>query len=259
MMNLVSVVAIKIADEIYIKQLKPALTYDLISDQSSELFYTIGKRHYILVLNFGVVVFANIETDEINSVLKQIKPFSRNLLSKPLQETYTITKSMKLRFEFDTLMIPKMNENVIKNVMFNLAQSVALDGYLMDAESLLVDIRHLAKVLENKGTLAISKKNIRKFLGRALNAKNNVIENLYIFDDPETVWDDEYLDEVNSGLVKFFNLRARHREIESTFKVIEDNLNVLMTLSHHMESSRLEWIIIFLIVFEILFFMVFSF
>ena len=255
-MSSITVVAFNIADEIYIKSAKAGLDYTLISEQPNELFYTIGKKHYILILSYGVIVFANLTADETQSILEKIHPFLRNPLSKPLQETYQITQSQKLRFEYDTLMLPKMNENVIKNVMFNLAQSVALDEFQQDAESLLVDIRHFASVLEQKGTLDISKKNMRKFLGRALTVKNNVIENLYIFDDPDAAWDDEYVDSVNAGLVKFFNLRPRHKEIETTFKVIEDNLSVLMTLSHQKESSRLDWIIIGLIILEILYFIV---
>lgn len=250
------VIAITIADEIMLKQAKPLLlhAYTLLAEQTHELFFTHEKRKFILLLNFGVIVFFHCDQSEINLILSSLSPSIRKPLKKPIQETYHVVEAQKLQFEFDLLSVPKLDEHVIKNVMFNVAQSVALEAYFQNAESLLVDIRQFATTLEQTGTLDISKKNMRKFLGRALIVKNNVIENLYIFDEPEAVWDDEYLDAVNAGLVKFFNLKARFREIESTFKVIEDNLHVLMTLSHHKESSRLEWIIIVLILFEILYF-----
>lgn len=251
-----SVVAITFAEEVLIKASKQLFgtDYILISEQTHELFFSHGKNQYLLLLNFGVVVFANFSQGDINGVLKHLIPSTRKPLKNQIQETYHILESDSLQFEFDSLKLPIVNASVIKNAMFNMAQSVALDAYAQDAELLLIEIRQFASALEQTGKLDISKKNMRKFLGRALNVKNNVTENLYIFDEPESVWDDEYLDCVNAGLVKFFNLRARFREIESTFKVIEDNLNVLMTLSHHKESSRLEWIIIILILVEILYF-----
>lgn len=250
--------ALNIADEIYLKSVKKELQilldYELLSELSGELFYKSKRGHFVLISNFGVVVFGNGDVTDNKDVLDLIKNYCRNISDKPLKETYKILLSDTMQFEFDQLKLPEISDLAVKIVMFNLAQSVALDGYFRDAEAMLVDIRGFATNLEKSGRLNISQINMRKFLGRALTTKNNVVEHLYVFDDPEMVWDDAYLDVVNTGLVKFFNLRARHRELESTLKVIEDNLSVLMDLTHQKESSRLEWIIILLILSEILFF-----
>ena len=90
-----------------------------------------------------------------------------------------------------------------------------------------------------------------KFIGKALNTQNDIADNIYIFDAPELVWDDEYLDNLHKGLMKHFDLRVRFSEIEYTMRIIEDNLSVFREISHQRESNILEWIIIILILVEV--------
>jgi uncharacterized Rmd1/YagE family protein len=90
-----------------------------------------------------------------------------------------------------------------------------------------------------------------KFIGKALNTQNDIADNIYIFDAPELVWDDEYLDTLQKGLKQQFDLRVRFSEIEYTMRIIEDNLSVFREISHQRESSILEWIIILLILVEV--------
>jgi uncharacterized Rmd1/YagE family protein len=65
------------------------------------------------------------------------------------------------------------------------------------------------------------------------------------------VWDDEFLDRLNQGLIKHFDLRVRFSEIEYTLRIIEDNLRVFSEIINQRESSLLEWIIILLILVEV--------
>lgn len=135
--------------------------------------------------------------------------------------------------------------------MFNIAQSVALDRYHEITENLLTEIRGFTNYLETTGKLKISRKNMLKFIGKALNTQNDIADNIYIFDAPELVWDDEFLDKLHQGLMKHFDLRVRFSEIEYTLRIIEDNLSVFREISHQRESNILEGIIILLILVEV--------
>jgi uncharacterized Rmd1/YagE family protein len=65
------------------------------------------------------------------------------------------------------------------------------------------------------------------------------------------VWDDEYLDKLNQGLMKHFDLRVRFSEIEYTLKIIENNITVFREIINQRESNLLEYIIILLILVEV--------
>ena len=90
-----------------------------------------------------------------------------------------------------------------------------------------------------------------RFIGKALNTQNDIAENIYIFDAPDLVWEDEYLDKLHQGLMKYFDLRIRFSEVEYTLRIIEDNLSVFREIIHQRESSLLEYIIIVLILVEV--------
>jgi len=139
----------------------------------------------------------------------------------------------------------------MKSAMLNTAHSVAMDFYSQRVHELLYEINRFTTEMEMEGSISISRKNMLRFIGRTLNSKNRIVENLFIFDSPDTTWDDEYLDKIHRGLARTFELQIRFKEIEYTFKVVEDNLSVFRELYLHRESSKLEWIIIVLICIEV--------
>ena len=97
----------------------------------------------------------------------------------------------------------------------------------------------------------ISGHKLKKFIGKILNIKNRISENLYIFDSPDSTWDNEILNTVRIELKKTFDLQNRYRSIHERIDIIKENLELFKDIMDHKESSRLEWIIIILIVIEV--------
>jgi required for meiotic nuclear division protein 1 len=248
----IKISAYHIADSINLKQFKAEFTGTLLSSSSSELFYSL-ENGYLNIFNYGSVAFANITDVEKSKVLKLLHGYIQNPLPTAFSDDFRIshTDSPKPVFDFDDMFVQTIDVSIIKIVMFNVTQSVALDFYANESEMLLEKVNGFATELEHKGKIKISKRNMLKFIGLTLNRKNRVIENLYIFDVPEVVWEDKLLDEINSGLVRLFDLRTRFREVQSNFKNIEENLSIFMDLYQHRMSNILEWIIIILILIEV--------
>jgi uncharacterized Rmd1/YagE family protein len=135
--------------------------------------------------------------------------------------------------------------------MLNLAQSVALDYYHDVSEDLLTQIKAYASELQLTGKLKSTRRNMLKFLGKALNTQNDIAENIYIFDTPDQAWEDEYLDKLYLALMKHFDIKVRFSEIEYTLRIIKDNLTVFRDVINQRESNLLEIIIIILILVEV--------
>jgi uncharacterized Rmd1/YagE family protein len=245
--------AFLIANQLDIKGIKAFLNIKPVADTSSELFYAFGEGKYQYYFNFGVIVFAGYSEDEMRIALKAIQDFQKNPVANWLRDFHEIKviDGSEARFDFNEVVVDRLDEKVYRITMFNLAQSVALDYYHNVTENLLAEVRRFSTELELAGKLRISRKNMLRFLGRALNTQNDIAENIYIFDAPELVWDDEYLDKLHKGLIKHFDLRVRFSEIEYTLRIIEDNLSVFREIIHQRESSLLEIIIILLILVEV--------
>jgi required for meiotic nuclear division protein 1 len=246
--------AFLVANQLDVKGIKAFVESKPISDTSSELFYAFNGGKYQYYFNFGVVVFAGYTEDEMQLTVKSIHAFQKNPVINWIRDFHEIKviSGSEARFDFNEVVVDRMDERVCRITMFNLAQSVALDHYHNVTENLLAEVRRFSTELELTGKLKINRKNMFRFLGRALNTQNDIAENIYIFDAPDLVWDDEYLDKLHKGLIKHFDLRMRFSEIEYTLRIIEDNLSVFREIIHQRESSILEIIIILLILVEVL-------
>lgn len=242
-----------LAEQINLKNLKADFTAKLLNQTASELYYELNPNSYFIVFNYGVVVFANVDKLEMSKSIHFLRGFCTHFMDEKIDEEYQIEVSNRkeMHFSFNELIVPRLDEHIIKITMLNLAQSVALDYYMNIAENLLTEVKQFTEHMEHKGTLNLSKKQMLKFIGKSLNTKNKIAENLYIFDTPDATWDDEVLDKLNRGLNSTFELKPRYKEIEATFRNIEDNLYVFMELNQHQESNKLEWIIIILIMIEV--------
>lgn len=248
----VKLAALLVANQLDLKGLKSFFEIKPLADSSFELFYSLGPEKYQYYFNYGVIVFAGHSDEEISTAITSISPFLKNKSTNWLRDDHEIAvKESNLSIEFNQVVVDRLEPKVFRIVMFNIAQSVALDHYHEVTENLLTEIRGFSKHLEATGKLSISRRNMLKFIGKALNTQNDIAENIYIFDAPELVWDDEYLDNLHKGLMKHFDLRVRFSEIEYTLRIIEDNLRVFREISHQRESNTLEWIIIILILVEV--------
>ncbi|WP_111684554.1 RMD1 family protein [Winogradskyella tangerina] len=248
-----NVVAYQIASGLHIGRCKQLLNYDLKFQDSDELFYQTDKASYIYVFQFGMVSFFNIEETEIKSIIENLKMASANYFSEKLSEEVTVeVRPNTTKVEFNNIILPELDDEMIRLVMLNVSQSVALNRYGEITEELLTETNQHTKYLEINGKLDISGNKLKRFIGKALNIKNGILENLYIFDSPEITWENEALSNLNNSLKLAFDLKDRYRRIYERIEIIKENLELFKDIMEHRESSRLEWIIIILILVEVI-------
>lgn len=252
MEKLLRISAIRVANQLDLKGIKTFLELKPAADTSSELFYALGPEKYQYYFNYGVIGFSGHSEEEIKLSVKTVSAFMRNQEAWQRDDhDICVSEGAPLQFDFDQVIVDHIDEKVIRVAMFNVAQSVALDHYHSVSENLLTEVRRFTNDLEMQGKLNINRRNMMRFIGKALNAQNDIADNIYIFDAPELVWDDEFLDSLHKGLMKHFDLRVRFSEIEYTLRITEDNLRVFREIYNQRESNLLEWIIIILILVEV--------
>jgi uncharacterized Rmd1/YagE family protein len=253
MPDIIKLSAFIVANQLDIKSIKSFFEIKPLADSSSELFYSFGPDKFQYFTNYGVVAFSGYSEVEVKYAIKTIQPFQKDQLNQSLGDEFQVrvTAGSDIIFNFNEVVVGRVDERIIRIAMLHLAQSVALDFYNSISEGLLEEIKTFTHRLESTGKLKIGRKNMMKFLGKALNTQNDIAENIYIFDTHDLTWEDEYLDKLYQGLIKHFDLRMRFSEIEYTLKIIDNNLTVFREISHQRESSLLEYIIILLILVEV--------
>lgn len=250
----IKIVACQLAENINIKKFKADFTGEIYASSSYELFYQENESSWLYVLNYGLVAFAGYDDVRMKDFIALIENYCENRLDQLYREDIVIYKQNEkgLRFTYNAIYVPEINPNVIRVAMINVCQSVALDFYTDASQKLLDEAFVFTRELEKYGKLKISKRNLLKFIGKSMNIKNRIFDNLYIIDAPEIVWDNEYLGHINQGLSHTFDLKMRFRETEYSLKIVENNLSIFTELIHHRESRVLEVIIICLICIEVL-------
>lgn len=237
-----------------IKEVKAKIKLSPVAESNTELFYKTDDSKYFSIINYGAIAFYNHSADEINHIIKSLVELYPISSTDLLVDDFGLIedKNAYIIVEFSQMTINTVDEGAIKIILLNMAQSIALTYYDSVSQELVSQVRLFTTEMEQKGKLKITKKNILKFIGRTLNTQNRIAENLYIFDAPAITWENEYYNAINTTLAKHFELSARFKSIESTFKILEANLHAFLEVNHHRESSKLEWIIIILILVEVI-------
>ncbi|HEY0896590.1 MAG TPA: RMD1 family protein [Sphingobacteriaceae bacterium] len=247
------VLSYQIADSIDVKQFKPAFRAELIYSDSDELFFRTEPDRFIYVFKYGVVCFLNYDAVRISGFLNLISPYCKNRFSESLTEQFEVeTDCPENKIRYNSISIVGSDPQVIRLVMLNVSQSVALDYYYDQTSRLLEETNAHTQILEARGRLNISGRNLKRYIGKSLLLKNRIAENLYIFDSPRETWDDENLNRIDVELKRTFDLQERFRNIQEGLNIVKDNLELFRTLLQYKYSTMLEWIIIILILVEVI-------
>ncbi|WP_408036405.1 RMD1 family protein [Tenacibaculum aestuarii] len=226
-------------------------SFNLVKREHSFLLYKTENNSYIYVKDYGSVVFINCEDVIINEVVNFLAGKETATLSQLPSEKYSISFSDTIEVDFGSIQIKELNDDVAHTIMLNLAQSVALMNYVNKTSDLHDKTLVYSKQLERTGNFKLSKVQMRKFIGKTLNLKNNIAENLFVFDSPDVAWNNKDLSDLDYKLKDELDIIKRHQGIENSLNVIKENLDLFNDILQHRYSSMLEWIIIILILFEV--------
>ena len=247
------VLAYQIADSIDLKLCKDNIKATLVYSDSDELFYELPETKFLYIFKYGVVSFFNYRESDIAETLKTIYPYCRNQFEKNLTDGFIVeTGAPEYKMGHNKIEITSADSNLLRIIMLNVSQSVTLDYYSEQTSRLLEESNQHTQVLEKKGRLAISGRELKKFIGKTLLLKNRIAKNLYVFDSPPETWENEKLDKLYIDLKKNFDLQERFRNVADGLGIVKDNLELFRDIMQHRNTVTLEWIIIILITIEVL-------
>lgn len=247
-----TVLSLQIADSIDIKAFRADYRAELIYSDSDELFYKIGPEQYLYVFKYGVTCFLNQDESTVNAFVKYIAPYCKHPVDFKLTEEFIIESNVsENKFGHNKVEIMNPSVEALRLIMLNVSQSVALDYYSGQSTLLLAETNRHMDFLEKRGKLDISGSRLRRFIGKTINLKNRISENLYIFDSTDETWENEELYKIDVELKKTFDLQSRYRNIQEELEIIKENLSLLIDLMHQRKSSALEVVVIILILVEV--------
>ncbi len=249
----ITAIGYHLGERLDLKLIKNSLAFRCIYADPTDLIYETSQYSWFQVFDYGSVVFFGIEktvqTDIIGSIRKILALAVNELESE--QINIEVVADSPTKALFDKVIVNHINVDVARIIMLNVAQSVALDYYIEQTNIMLEQTAYFSDELERKGRFSIKGKRLLKYIGKALNLKNRIARNLYIFDSPDVTWDDQYLNDLHTQLNLELDIRIRYRSLQESLDIIQENLEIYKDINQHSHSSTLEWIIIILIAVEI--------
>ncbi|GLU44286.1 RMD1 family protein [Allomuricauda sp. NBRC 101325] len=246
-------IALHLASNIYIPGVRKSIQKELVFGDRDELFYAEGGS-YLYIFKYGIVSFFGYDDATINQILMELKPFCEDWHESDLTDDLLVelvSDETKTTATGNHVTLHNSDKESMRLTLLHLSQSVALDYFAGLSEQIMKETRAHTSYLEQNGKLDLGGKALKKYIAKVLNINNQISENLYIFDSHEVTWEDGELDRLDRGLKQIFDLKERYRTIKEQGNIIKENLSLFKDIMDHRESSRLEWIIIILILVEV--------
>lgn len=250
------VVGYHISGKISISEVKSKAVYNVVSEEASEILFETESKGLIYVAGYGSIVFMDIDEQEQMKILKLFRDILKIDEGHMTKDELEIESGSEIKVIFNKVVLDEPDIDALRVIMLNLAQSVAMAYYFLQAEKLLNETKKFTSTLEEKGKLGLRGKKLLKYIGKVLNLKNGIAENLYIFDSPDMIWENQRLNIIDKGLKRELEIGVRHRGLVDSLNLVKENLELFHDVSQHAHSSVLEWIVIILILIEVVHMMI---
>lgn len=205
---------------------------------------------YLFLTAFNCAVFIGVSKENIDGI---VKVFDGKLKLGHINQDYKIKIDESLSNAFhitnDELYIKNSSDSQLFVVALIVSQSVGLEKYESVLDTKLSTSKYL---LSQKQSGYFGKR--KSLIGLASSLallRHEIIVDMHLLDKPNILWDDEVAERLYNELSKFFELKERFEIVEFKLGLLKDDIMFLTDILNHKKSEFLEWIIIWLIAFEI--------
>ncbi|MCE5294765.1 MAG: RMD1 family protein [Chlamydiales bacterium] len=201
---------------------------------------------------YGVVVMWGLNVEEEQEVLIQLKEFQTNTQEIYECELMSFIFGSNACIEEEVIELPDTDVLSRLAVSHGLAQSVRLATFETLIQKTIDKTKHIPEQLAARGKIPLSKKEIRKKMGELFLERSSVNLHFDILDTPEFFWDHSDLEPLYIMIANHLDLETRVEVLNQRLDIVHDLFEMLGNELNHQHSSKLEWIIIWLIVIEVI-------
>lgn len=254
--------AYHIAERLKLRDVRDKLGYNAKEFSNYEMVVQApGEDAYLLVYNFGSVVFFNVADQDLEREMARLSEFRTPSDTMRTSDNFTIeiSESGTNKALFDKLEVRALTYDSIKIASVLLAQSTALEYYEILIENLLEKTGKYTRRLETEGKYIEKTEDLLKFIGQCMNTRQDIIANLYIVDSPDEVWENNDLERLFTDLKALLDIDVRYRALEHKIQIVQESIEIIVDLTKSRKMTQLELTIIFLFMIDIIISIFFKF
>lgn len=221
------------------------------SRESSEDFV---QDKDIFVFPYGCVCFWGLNEEEEHSILNYIKAYEIDSLESFTDDAcgYDYSNESCINEEEDTIFLESQDPLIKLSFSHALTQSVKLEVFEVRINETIKRTRHIPDEVAKNGKISLSRRKLSQKIGALFSERNSINLDCDILDTPEFFWRRPRFETLYRLSYEYMDIAQRLDILNRRLEVIHELYEILSNELKHAHSSRLEWIIILLIVSEVI-------
>jgi uncharacterized Rmd1/YagE family protein len=207
----------------------------------------------VYIFPYGVVViWGELEKSD---VLQILAPYLMDQLpsKRVILDEFEVSRETSGNLvKEDVLYLPEEDEYIRLALSHPIAQSLKLSHLEEDIILKTASMGQIPHELAETGKIRYSKRSISKMRGELHLLKSAMHLNYALLDKPDFFWAWPEYDSYYQKLFDYLEMAPRIALLNKRMETIDELLSILVEELNHRHSSRLEWIIIWLIAIEII-------
>ncbi|MGZ8225746.1 MAG: RMD1 family protein [Methylococcaceae bacterium] len=205
-----------------------------------------------VIFAYGAVVHWNVNTEQQSKLHQLLLNHAENPLAIIEEDNFTFALDCPVtRIVEDHIEIESSDPILLFSLSQGMAQSIKLASFEANAITTINNTSYIPKSLAENGRIKLSRHNIAKIRGQLFLTKSDIILNYDLLDTPDFFWEYPEYEAFYSITAKYLEIAPRTDVLSKKLETIHELFDMLADEQKHRHSSILEWIIIWLIAFEI--------
>lgn len=256
----IGVHAYAIAETVPLKKLEAARIPGLtpVRVGKTHALFSAGEERFVVVHDFGAVVFFGISEEERQSVMSKVVAIVGTQPRPPFEESFAlaIDPTTPPGSGFDRAVVPALRVEAVELVALVIGQSAAMEYYEDDVDKILERLDTIASEIAESGKPKLTVRELTRFTGEAMHLRGRVVLTLALLDAPLATWNDESLDRVYGELRTSFAIDDRYRALDDKLEMVRDHLGIIVDLTVQKRSHVLEIVVALLIAVEVILYVI---
>lgn len=211
-----------------------------------------GQEGDVFFFPFGTIVCWGLGEEQERKMLQQIHPFEQQHLEVMEDDVFYYVYGASPKIEDDEIVLPKPDGLTKLAFSHGLAQSVKLSVFEQTIQKTIHLTKELPELLAQQGNIKLSRKDIRRMMGRLFIDRSSINLHQELLDTPEFFWEHSDLESYYALVAHYLDRERRVSVLNQRLRILQELFDMLAAELNHQHSSRLEWTIIGLIVIEVL-------
>lgn len=210
------------------------------------------KEGNVFLFDYGVIVFWNLSLEARSTFLQKIAPFSESTIPHLLDDTFSYEGlSENFTVKNDHITLDNADIESLLAISHAIAQSTKLAQFEWEVQQTISETAHIPLNIAKTGKSKLNRTELAQLRGKLFIAQSNIMLNYDLLDIPDFFWEYPELSHYYNRVSEYLEIKQRIEVLSKKLETIHELFDMMSDEQKHKHSSLLEWIIIWLITFEV--------